>query len=196
MCAPNVSLDIDGCLANYVRSYTRIGHKLFGTPVCDTQSLWDHWDSPELQLSKSQCDIIRGEILASPYFWAYLDPLNQSVMYRIERYNNRIFITKREGLHVHQQTVKFLERWWISHPVVYVAKDKAAIAKARNVVAHLDDCPRNCLAMKSALPDAYIALLSQLYNQSRHDECRAQGIVVVYSVDQFCTAIESKGLVV
>ena len=39
----NISFDLDGCLANFIRGITRIGHELYGIPVSDqgTQQTWN-----------------------------------------------------------------------------------------------------------------------------------------------------------
>jgi len=113
----NISFDLDGVLRNFTRGFTRVAHAIFGTPVSDppAQLSWMFEDVPQLGLSKEQCDWAQGPIWTriknSPTFWATLDPINVSVMERIDRIANKVFITNTVGTNPQEQSVEFLERW-------------------------------------------------------------------------------------
>ena len=168
-----IAFDIDGVLANFIRSFTRIGTRLFGTPASDTpaQDNWVFENMPSLGLTKEQVGHpIRGggmwgEVIKSPYFWANLDPINVSIMFTIDRIKNKMFITNRFGIDCKEQTIAFLERWGIIEPDVVVSGDKGPIAKERNISALIDDYYQNCADIQTAVPDAYVSMLIVPYNR-------------------------------
>jgi len=194
-----ISIDVDGVLANFTRAFTRLGYQLFKTPVSDNeaQQFWMFEDFPELGLTKVKCAEIWKIIKSDPYFWAELDPLNISLMHRINSIKNRIFITNRPGIATDKQTVAFLERWGVYEPVVLVAEKKAPVAVEYNVVAHLDDYIVNCEEIKAALPNAYVALVAKPYNEAYRYDWQTgpyQGEVVL-SADDFFNKCDERGLI-
>lgn len=192
----NVSFDLDGVLANFTRGFHRIGRDLFGTPVGGhhIQKTWYFEDFPALGLDKEKVAKMWEVAFADPKFWANLDPFNPSIMERINLMTNRLFITNRAGINPKMQSIEFLEKWGVMNPRVYVAKDKVPIAQREHVVAHLDDYYPNCVEIKQAIPDAYVALLWTQYNEQYHNEWWRLGGEVVLSVDEFCDALDNRGL--
>jgi len=73
----------------------------------------------------------------------------------------------------------------VEEPEIIVAADKGPVAQEHNVTAHIDDYYPNCVDIKKACPDAYVALLYTPYNKIHHDEWKAQGGEIVLSVDHF-----------
>jgi len=192
-----VSFDVDGVLANFTRGFTRIGNKLFGTPVGNegNQQTWEFEEFPELQLTKERCKAMWEVVRTDVSFWKMLDPLNVSVMPEIDEIANKVFITNRVGIDPGGQTRQFLRAWGVCDSKVFVAADKVPIAKELNVVAHIDDYPPNCVQLKTALPEAYIALLWTSYNKESQEECRKLGIEIVLSVEQFIDEAYCRGLI-
>ena len=188
-----IAFDVDGVLANFTRGFTRVGNRLFGTPIADipAQRSWMFEDSPELSLDKAQCKIIWDVILKSPCFWRDLDPVNVSVMQRIDRIRNKVFITNRFGQNPQQQTVDFLTKWGISSPEVIMAKDKSAVCAERNVVAIIDDFTDNVKLLRESNPNMYVALLDVPYNRWYHEEWQGE---IVISADQFIDVCDRRGL--
>jgi FMN phosphatase YigB (HAD superfamily) len=196
-----ISFDVDGVLANFTRGFTRIAHKLYGTPVAGEQSQ-QHWmfeDFPELGLDKVQCDFatgpIWGEIKTNPSFWADLDPMNVSIMENINRIKNRIFITNRMGIDPAGQTEAFLERWGIRDPYVVVASQKVPVAFQHHVIAHLDDYYHNVKELNSA-GIRFVSMFYTPYNKLHHDDWKTtyQGHISL-SVDHFIHQCEERGYV-
>jgi hypothetical protein len=196
-----IAFDIDGVLANFTRGFTRIGHQLFGTPVGDTscQQTWDFHLFPELGLDKEKSSFngpIWTAVKESPDFWATLDPINPSVMHRINAIQNKIFITNRPGIETAAQSVQFLESWGIEDPVVILGHEKGPIAIRENVVAVMDDLWTNCFDIKKAVPSAYVTMLWCAYNEFSHDEWLKQYAgTLVLSVDAFIDGCYARGLV-
>lgn len=206
-----ISFDIDGVLANFTRGFTSVAHKHFGTPVGDvgSQQNWMFEDFPELGLTKKMCDFNNGpiwkEIKSSPTFWRDLDPVNPSVMRRINRIKNRIFITNRFGVDVIDQTHAFLEKWGIYDSLVIAAENKAPVAVEYNVVAHVDDYIKNMTELQLDGPrPLYLALHYLPYNRVWHDNFLNAGYrsdgekltkEVTLSVEQFIDNCEARGLV-
>jgi len=196
-----ISFDLDGVLANFIRGFTRIAHRLFGSPVGDGQShaTWMFEDFPELQLTKEQCDWLNGpvwnEIRQSPDFWYNLDPFNPSVMHRINGIQNKVFITDRLGIEPLRQSIAFLERWGVTNPRVIIASQKGPVFEEENVVAHVDDRYKNCLDLRSFVPTAYNALFYAPYNKIHHDEWKQLGGEIVLSVDHFIDECDRRGLI-
>lgn len=198
-----IAFDIDGVLANFTRGFTRIGHRLFGTPVGDSESqqTWNFEEFPELELDTEKAAYdgpIWTAIKTSPDFWATLDPKNVSVMPRINRIQNKIFITNRPGIHTMEQSVHFLETWGIENPRVIVVSsyEKAAVAVKENVVAVIDDLYKNCVDIKKAVPNAHTTMLYCAYNKVHHDEWLHHYCgTVVLSVDAFIDGCYARGLV-
>jgi hypothetical protein len=188
-----ISFDLDGVLANFIRGFTSIGHRLYGSRVSDAQSHTDWmFEEAGIGLTEEHCAAIWQQIWSSPYFWRGLDPLNVSVMRRINALPTpKVFITNRKGIHPQQQSEGFLEQWGIDRPVVYVASDKVPVAKAIGVTAHIDDYYPNCTTLKGALPHAYIALLATPYNTKHHAEWLNAGGHIVLSVDEFLNTLDA-----
>ena len=191
----NISFDVDGVLANFTRGFTRIGHDLFGTPVSThgIQKTWNFEDFAPLDLNHARCAAIWKVIDKDPGFWAELDPLNSSIMGNIGGIENRVFISNRRGIDPKTQTEAFLEKYGVWDPKVFIAENKVPIAKLLNVVAHVDDYYPNCVAIKKAIPNAYVALLWTPYNEVHHSEWYPHEVVL--SVDHFIHECERRGLV-
>lgn len=196
-----IAFDIDGVLANFTRGFTRVGHRIFGTPVGDTstQESWDFHLYPALQLDKVQSGFdgpIWTAIKESPDFWALLDPINVSVMHRINKIQNKIFITNRPGINTVEQSRYFLETWGIEEPEIIVASKKGPVAVEREVVAVIDDLYTNIVDIKAAVPTCYAGLLYCNYNRVHFDTIRELGGEILLSVDQFVDECYARGLVV
>lgn len=196
-----ISFDLDGCLRNFTRGFTRIAHELFGTPVGDgpSQQSWFFESFPELGLDAEACDWNKGpiwtRIKTSETFWQDLDPFNTSVMKRIDRIENKVFITNTVGVKCHEQCVEFLERWGVHNPLVVVAADKKAASIDYNVVAHIDDFLKNCLDLRESIgADKYIALLYVPYSKVWQPEWKELGGEIVLSVDHFIDECDKRGL--
>lgn len=192
-----ISFDLDGVLANFTRAFTRIAHDLFGTPVGGEQSQqnWMFEDFPELGLDRQQCAIngpIWTKVKKSVTFWADLDPLNVSIMSRINTIRNKVFITNRPGVNPLEQSVYFLEKWGIEDPYVIVADQKAPIAIEYNVVAHIDDYIKNVRELKDAKV-RYTALYYAPYNKIHHEQWKESGGEIVLSVDHFIDECDARG---
>jgi hypothetical protein len=192
----NVSFDLDGVLANFIRGFLRVGHDLYGTPVGGhhVHKTWAFEDWTPLGLDQHKTAHMWEVLFQNPRFWSDLDPENVSIMERINLMTNRLFITNRAGINPKMQSIEFLEKWGVMNPRVYVAKDKVPIAQREHVIAHIDDYYPNCVEIKQALPDAYVALLWTQYNEQFHNEWRRMGGEVVLSVDEFCDALDNRGL--
>lgn len=192
-----ISFDVDGVLANFTRGFTRYCNLLFHTPVCDFAPMhwyFEEWD--RLGLTKEQVGAAWKFMEVDPDFWAELDPFNPSVMPRINAIKNRVFITNRAGVDPKRQTERFLEAWGIQNPLVHLASDKVPVAKELKVVAHIDDYPPNCVQLKKALPNAYVALFYANYNTHAHSAW--EGMLkhpIVVSVDQYLDECERLELV-
>ena len=192
-----ISFDIDGVLANFIRGFTRVGNSLHGTPIGDESShqAWNFEDFPELQLTKPLVKAMWAGVWADPNFWANLDPMNVSVIREINDIRNKVFITNRAGVEPAKQSERFLEKWGVWRPEVYLAADKAPLAKKLNVVAVIDDYVVNCRDLKVAIPEAYIAMLWTPYNQPYHIEMKELGVDIVLSVEQFIGEACRRGLI-
>lgn len=193
-----IAFDIDGVLANFTRGFTKIGNRLFGTPVGDesNQQSWNYEEFPALGLDKDKLKSMWDVVKSSHDFWATLDPTNVSVMHRINRIQNRVFITNRPGINIVEQSAHFLESWGIENPRVIVAAEKGPVAVRENVVAIVDDLPTNVIDIKKAVPTCYAALLYLSYNKVHHDVWLEQhGGTIVLSVDAFIDECYARGLV-
>lgn len=194
-----IAFDIDGVQANFTRGFTRIGHQLFGTPVGDwaSQQTWNFQDFAALGLDDAKCKAIWKVIEASPDFWATLDPVNISVMSRINKIANKIFITNRPGINPKEQSEYFLQQWGIENPRVVLAAQKGPVAVQEGVVAIIDDLYTNVVDVKKAVPGCYAALLSCDYNKVHHDEWVNHHCGdVVLSIDHFIDECYYRAIVV
>lgn len=187
-----VSFDVDGVLADFTRGFTRIAHDLFGTPVGDHsyQPTWMFEEFPALGLTKPMVKEVWDVIKVNPVFWMDLDPLNVSIMRRIDKIDNAVYITNRPGIDTRWQTETFLRRWGVRDARVYVAADKPPMMRELNVVAHLDDWEVNVKATREQLPNVYAPLLATSYNVAFHNEPP-----VLYSVDQYIHECDSRGFI-
>ena len=195
----NISFDIDGILANFVRGFTRKAHAIFGTPVCDVsaQTHWMFEDFAELGLTKDMCKVIWANIEVDPLFWENLDPFNVSAMDRINAIQNKVFITNRLGVDPKGQSERFLEKWGVKNPKVLVAAKKGPVAVEQFVLAHIDDYYPNCTDIRTAVPECYTALLTLPYNVCYHAEWKsAHTGEIVMSLDQFIDECDRRCLTV
>ena len=194
---------IVGGLANFTLGFLRSSHRLFGTPHGDTftQENWAIEEYAPLGLTKAQTDFNDGpiwkEVKSSPDFWATLDPINPSAMARINRIQNKIFITDRPGINTKEQSAYFLQSWGIEDPIVIVGSKKGPIAAEQHVTAVIDDRYSNVIDILGACPNVFAGLLYCPYNKMYHEEwVNRYGGSVVLSVDHFIDTCYSRGLVV
>lgn len=182
-----IAFDMDGVLTDFTLGFTTIGHKLFGTPVLNASSQlnWIYEDYEPSRLDKEKVSAIWAYIKASTNFWENLYPLSLSTLERINALPDRCFVTNRIGIDAAGQTERWLQRYGIRNPKVFVTAFKRPVYEEQKVQALIDDYYPNCKDALGIVPAHRICLLHLPHNVSDHRRWILQNGKVVLSVEHF-----------
>jgi uncharacterized HAD superfamily protein len=183
-----IVFDIDGCLADFVKGFTELGHKMFGIPVLttDQQLTWDAIGGTTKEQKNAMWEVLKRDEM----FWYLLDPLvNATTFARIDSlslYNRVYFLTTRVGVKVKQQTERWLAFNGIYHPSVIISgtHDKGEICKYLGADYAIEDKVENALSIDT-VSKAKTFLLDRPYNRIPLDDKGPNQVKRVTSVNQF-----------
>jgi uncharacterized HAD superfamily protein len=180
-----LGIDLDGVVCKFTEAFLKRANEELGREVKpDDQTNWD-FDQHFTQAEVSHLwDIIRAE----RNFWTDLRPEEgTSRLWHCRRGVELVFVTSRvatRGSTPQEQSAYWLrQNFGISLPYVIVVPDpslKAAVAKALQIEAFIDDKPETVLEMHDAGIRSY--LRKQPYNNHRE---YPEGVRVVASLDEF-----------
>ena len=179
MAHKRLGIDIDGVLANFVDPfcdfYARtVGRDLFPPrpyePPC--------WEFPR------HCGYTLDEdrkawtaVAADEYFWERLLmypsagwPYQRLMEWSILGAHDVYFMTNRKGLHVKQQTERWLRCRYNGRavPTVLITDNKPYAAIALHLDALIDDYHQNTQEMALAVPTCHTYLLNRSWNAQEH----------------------------
>lgn len=174
-----ISVDIDGCLANFNLGYGDL-FKGWGFPY-NAKAFPPVWDWPEhYGATGDEVDKVWQEIKASPTFWELLPPLPKALeaLGRLNDARDRgheiYFLTSRVGVDCKGQTWRWLKRCGYVDPTILICTSghgsKGAICEGLGVDAIIDDKPENLQGCPNATR-AY--LINYSHNQGANAPTRA-----------------------
>ena len=166
----NIMIDMDGCLADFICGFTTLAAQIYGTPITETseQPRWDGF----VGLSPLQIHVTWQRVFESEDFWEQLGTLvGTRTLERIDdmQDHHRIhFVTSRQGIHTHDQTVSWLESRGILSPEVIIvpsAATKGHIAVGLGIDYCIDDKAGNAVYVQYHVPGIKSYILDRRYNQ-------------------------------
>jgi len=144
-----VMLDIDGCLANFLLPFSRVGHEMFGTKVVKDGSEMKTWGLVG-GMTLDQQNKVWDEVNKDPAFWCNLPIIISGESAKILRKLSKMeqhdfyYVTSRHGLNIKRQTKIWihehdLPKW----DVIIVTKPskKGLIAEAIGADIATEDSP-------------------------------------------------------
>lgn len=138
-----VIFDVDGCLADFVYSFTKECGAVEPWGTRENKSRWDFRDV----FQKQQIDDAWSRIKGSRYWWMHLRPMESASVFEaiddLQYSHHVLFVTARVGLHSQWQTQMWLAKQGITNPNVVVTSKKGEIAHAVGAAFHVDDKPEN-----------------------------------------------------
>lgn len=166
-----ILFDCDGVLADFIKGFTLIANRKYGTPIITTIQQ-PHWDFNWLLTNKQQ-EEVWSEIKQSSTWWTSLEPLvSYEVFNLISKLNacaNLIFGTNRISnlTSASSQTSRWLEDMGVVPSSVVVTKKKGDLARVIGADFALDDNAENasCIHWISDSPQTKVFLLNRPYNQ-------------------------------
>ena len=206
-----IGIDIDGVLANFNKAYREIlikttGRDLIPEEACrsgkpgEEPPVWDY--AAHYGYTRDEDRATWKAIRESHTFWRNLNALpgTRGFLWDLdidtELANNPpevYFITTRPGYSVKSQSVEWLSEYGVDFPTVLITRgNKGQLAAGLGLTHFLDDKPENCMDVKAARPECAVYLLSCRYNEAQQNDCRALGITVIHSLDQFRMALKSE----
>ena len=144
-------IDLDGCVANFNEGFAeRLRAK--GVEVPSFEVAWPTtWHWPQQYASPEVVNATWAEVWNDPLFWWNLAPLKEvfdtDLWHRLRELeaegHELYFMTHRQGVRVHAQSVKWLRDYLglRSPQVLIVPGSKARVAKQLNLDVALDDMP-------------------------------------------------------
>jgi len=191
----NIMFDMDGCLADFIRGFTGLAAVMFGCPVTTTheQPLWDGFPG----MNALQITLVWKRIKVSTDFWNRLGSLvGDRTFERIDQLqedHHIQFVTSRQGIHAHDQTVAWLEERNIVSPEVLIvptAASKGHAAAAIHAEYCIDDKAGNAVYVQYHVPSIHSYILNRRYNQFDHEVIGSK-VKRVGQVGDFISDIEN-----
>lgn len=175
-----LGFDIDGVLADFVRSYNEAIKQETGILIPDTSDSYpDVWFYERAAgVTPAQEQKIWKRITASKSFWAELHPYPEvpEIMSKLNELrwdgHDIYFITTRRGEQAKYQTEKWLALLGMYAPSVILSSKKGLVAAGIGLDAMLDDRPENLIEVKNESPDTQVFILDRPYNRSWNDRIR------------------------
>lgn len=170
---PVVGMDLDDVLADFIKKFMELAHKRYGVDPNLRPTSWE-WDDVAMT-----ADMVKGtwdDIVATENFWEKLDVIEGVEPRLIKKLDDNVklyFPTARalvKGDDVGKQSARWInENFEIGFPTVIVSSEKGEMAKALKYDYFVDDRPKNCLDIKSALPNCQVFLVNATHNQKFED---------------------------
>lgn len=166
-----IGFDVDGVLADFVKGFTTLCNKMYGTPILNYSKV-KHWNFEGWYgLTKEQLQKVWKAIRKDRYFWndlRLLISLDESdYIGHLTTQANVVFITSRPGDTAHYQTAYWIEKYFnIRYPQVIVTSKKGLICAGLGVKYFIDDKVTNCINIKEISPKTKNYLLTYPHSDS------------------------------
>ena len=187
-----VGCDLDDVLADFIRRFMDIAAEKYGIDPNLRPTSWE-WDG--IDMPKERVDGTWDAVLDIPNFWETLDVI-QGVDRQVVRdldHETRLFFPTaravlRSGWDIGKQSAKWLEnQFGLRFPTVLVSDEKGPLASALKYDYFIDDRPKNCIAIKQALPNCQVFMQEASHNQgSKYD---IPGVPRIKSINDFAKIV-------
>ena len=157
-----LACDLDGIVTNFCLGFSQVVRRLTDgrAPLVTSYDQVKSWQwKPWYWLGEFTDELNEQAwewIHASPTFWRDLEPLfpdDMAYLASIARTKPVIFMTRREGLGVWEQTVLWLQNHGIEEPLVVRVRsgeEKWEICERMGIKVLIDDSPKTLVAAKEA----------------------------------------------
>jgi len=166
-----VMLDIDGCLAGFLPSFSKVGHDMFGTRVVKNGNEQEKWDLIG-GMTREQQDQVWEVVSKDPAFWCNMSIIVSGESVKLlkklskMKHHDFYYVTSRRGLNAKHQTKIWihehdLPRW----DVIMAAKPstKGLIAEGIGADVATEDSPMGIRSYKKH-PLTYLIVPTYPYN--------------------------------
>jgi len=188
-----IGIDLDDVLADFISEFTALAYKRFGRPEPGTLPV--DWEWSNFGLSKDEQSAVWGDIKSDPYFWQMLsveEGVSARLLAELEQKHTVYYPTARVDANLGASAAKQSAYWLrkkfgIQFPAVFATYDKKPMALALKYDYFIDDRPKNCLDIQSALPNCKVYLKDSSHNAAFDAE--ANGLTRVRDFDEFAKII-------
>lgn len=166
-----IGFDVDGVLADFVKGFTTLCNKMYGTPVLEYNQV-KHWNFEGWYgLTKEQLQSVWRYIRHDTYFWNGLGMLisfdDADYVGHLSTKANVVFITSRPGNTAYRQTCRWINTHFnIEFPQVIVTSKKGLVCAGLGVKYFIDDKVTNCINIKEISPKTRNYLLTYPHSDS------------------------------
>jgi 5'(3')-deoxyribonucleotidase len=185
-----VGIDLDDVLFNFISRFTEIANKRFGRPVPGTPPC--DWEWSNFGLNRTELSTVWDDIKFTPRFWESLeliDGVTPAKLVALESLHTVYYPTARVDTMgdcaAKQSACAIRARLGIEFPTVFAAKDKVPLARVLKYDYFIDDRPRNCIAILTALPGCKV----YLKNSSHNATCVNNQLTRVATFDDFAQIV-------
>lgn len=164
-----VMVDLDGCLADFIRGYTKLGSEMFPGRVhvqeTDDREAWHEMNGPH-------DGAIWDAIKASDNWWMNLPALVPSSVFdslsHLGEEADVYYVTARVGNAPKLQTELWLRDFGVVNPTVIISEKKGEVAQALSAEFCIDDKAGNAVAVSYLARGCKSYLLDRKYNRLDH----------------------------
>ena len=192
-----VGCDLDDVVADFIKGFMEIAARKYGVDPDLRPTSWE-WDGADM--TKERVDDVWQEITNTRNWWETLaveTGVSKRVMQRLNNETQLFFPTARAycvGDPVSVQSAVWLhEHFNISYPTVIVANSKGPLAAALKYDFFIDDRPKNCIEVKTAVPRCRVFMKTATHNLST--DLSESGIPRIATFDEFAETVLSAKLV-
>jgi hypothetical protein len=188
-----VGVDVDGVLANFVKSARSLCKQMFDGRPPDSL-VQEGWGFDSLGITPEEEDKMWKKIDSIPNWWMNHEKLPYTDSLIWLRDNARlIFITNRKdgtGLPIEQQTALWIARNYpIPQPTVLLSNAKGPLAAALKLDYFIDDRDKNVIEVAFGAPKCYTFIQDYPYNQHIQEKFQEGFIQRVSNLNEFCEHI-------
>lgn len=173
----HLGIDLDGVIADWLKSYTEHANKLKGRPVIHTnQDQISSFKIPAWYQSQEEYDRVYQSWLDQENPYLRIDDINPQDTQYLSIMNNAkshefdvSFITARDesrGYSVEEQTRAWLQFRGVYDPDIYVRKDKGRVCRALGIDYMLDDRVDNLEDVVKHSSSTTPVLFNRSYNKA------------------------------
>lgn len=164
-----ILMDMDGVMTDFIFGFTsKMGDLRTWT---GDEFPFESLEAPEFH--QQTVNHVWEYIEHSSDFWAKLPPTVAAIRAQKEIVNlcenfEVYFVTSRKnGQHIHRQTISWLWDFGIHNPLVILSHQKARVAKAVNAIAGIDDHPNIVRSYEEVRPTGMWMLMDQRWNRNK-----------------------------
>lgn len=167
-----IGIDLDDVLVDFISTFTGVASDMYGI---DRNIRPIDWEWSNYGLDKDQKSAVWEKVKGTYNFWETLGVEEGASLYSMRKLVSRsdvdlIFITARKptlGRSVQSQSARWLDhKFGLFYPTVIVDSNKGPIAAALKLDYFVDDRPKNCLEIMSAVPNCKVFLKNSTHNAS------------------------------